>query len=229
MDLDSMEVLAAFDIMEVLVPIIFLVLWGIGKAFGTKEKEKEAPPATEAGGQKRDIFREIERKMAKRRRSAQSGPAAPPALHREPPVMPKQQFPRGIREAEPPTLTQSPAFSPAPPISTLDYEKELAVQMQQLREAKEEQERLLLKAEIKAKKSADSWEIKDQSADSWEIKVKSSDSWEIKVKSSRSSKFKKELISLLQDADGARKAVLYYEILGPPVALRRGQGVTHYS
>ena len=218
MDLDSMEVLAAFDIMEVLVPIIFLVLWGIGKAFGTKEKEKEAPPATEAGGQKRDIFREIERKMAKRRRSAQSGPAAPPALHREPPVMPKQQFPRGIREAEPPTLTQSPAFSPAPPISTLDYEKELAVQMQQLREAKEEQERLLLKAEIK-----------DQSADSWKIKDQSADSWEIKVKSSRSSKFKKELISLLQDADGARKAVLYYEILGPPVALRRGQGVTHFS
>ena len=223
MDLDSMEVLAALDIMEVLVPIIFLVLWGIGKAFGSKKEDMEAPPASEMSEQTPNILREIERKMAERRRQAQSGPAAaPPALHKEPPVMPRQQparqFPRGFRGAEPPPITQSPAFSPAPPISTRDYEKEMAVQMQQLREAKEVQKQLLLKAEIKARKSADrSWDIKDQ---------KSAESWEIKVGSSQ---FKEDLISLLQDADGTRKAVLYYEILGPPVALRRGQGVTHFS
>ncbi len=212
-----------FDYMEILVPIVFLVLWGIGKALGSKKEDAEAPPASEMSEQTPNILREIERKMAERRRQAQSGrAAAPPSLHREPPVMPRQQparqFTRGIREAEPPPLTQSPAFSPAPPISTRDYEKELAVHMQQLREAKEEQEQLLLKAEIKARKSADrSWEIKDQ---------KSADTWEIKA---RSSKFKEDLISLLQDAEGTRKAVLYYEILGPPVGLRRGQGVTHFS
>ena len=227
MDLDSMEVLAAFDFIEVLVPIIFVVLWGIGKAFGAKEEDTdtEAPPAPETSDRTRNIFREIERKMAERRRQAESGPAAPPTLHEEPPVMPRQQpaqqFPRGFRGSEPPPLTQSPAFSPAPPISTRDYKKELAIQMQQLREAKEEQEQLLLKAETKAKKSAyRSWDIKGQ---------QSAESWEIKVRSSHSSHFKKDLISLLQDADGTRKAVLYYEILGPPVALRRGQGVTHFS
>ncbi len=216
-----------FDFMEVLVPIIFLVLWGIGKAFGSKEDDEKVPPAPDKRERTRNIFHEIERKMAERQ--AQSGPAAAtPTLHREPPVarqpamaprqQPAQQFPRSIRGAEPPPIMRSPAFSPAPPISTRDYEKELAVEMQRLREAKEEQEQLTRKAKIKAKKSTDDpWGIKDkQSAESWEIKVSSS-------------KFKEDLISLLQDADGTRKAVLYYEILGPPVGLRRGQGVTHFS
>jgi len=241
------------DIWGILIPIIFVVLWGIGKAFGTKEEDTEAPPASEKGERTRDIFRDIERKIAERRHRAQSGPPAdPPPLRRESPVaqqpammprqQPVQQFPRSNRGAEPPPIMQSPAFSPAPPISTYDYEKKLAVEMKLLREAKEKQEQLLQKAKIKAEKSKDSWEIKaEKSKDSWEIKAekpkdsweikakKSKDSWAIKARSSHSANFKEDLISLLQDAEGARKAVLYYEILGPPVGLRRGQGVTHFS
>ena len=185
---------------EYLLPIIFFVLYGISKIFGkgdNKEVDAPASPPVDIGEQQRRIQEEIRRRIAERR--AEATPAqSTQTLKPEPPKIDRPAPPRSpLREPEldVPQVAQQKMPDPA----VLDMQRQLAAQMERLREENKKSDSLRQSIRRVVKK----------------------DDYAIATKSGNRSHFRNEITSMLNDAQSAKKAFLYSEIFGVPMGQRK--------
>ncbi len=185
---------------EYLLPIIFFVLYGISKIFGkgdNKEVDAPASPPVDIGEQQRRIQEETRRRIAERR--AEATPAqSTQTLKPEPPKIDRPAPPRSpLREPEldVPQVAQQKMPDPA----VLDMQRQLAAQMERLREENKKSDSLRQSIRRVVKK----------------------DDYAIATKSGNRSHFRNEITSMLNDAQSAKKAFLYSEIFGVPMGQRK--------
>ena len=185
---------------EYLLPIIFFVLYGISKIFGkgdNKEVDAPASPPVDIGEQQRRIQEEIRRRIAERR--AEATPAqSTQTLKPEPPKIDRPAPPRSpLREPEldVPQVAQQKMQDPA----VLDMQRQLAAQMERLREENKKSDSLRQSIRRVVKK----------------------DDYAIATKSGNRIHFRNEITSMLNDAQSAKKAFLYSEIFGVPMGQRK--------
>ncbi|MBC2596334.1 hypothetical protein H5P28_18865 [Ruficoccus amylovorans] len=219
---------------EWLVPVVVFVIWAINAAMqmakkkGEQEEEAEQEsrpytpldhPANDNNERARRIQEEIRRKIAERRgeappprEQADNGPPPlrQPADHRMPspleaprpvsnqrePQHRRQQFPRPNTTSTEP----SPYFEVPPP--PRNYEAEIEEQRRQAEEALRRAEAVRRQTRAKTPARAPRKPILEHSGDAT-------------FKSIRGS-----LRRDLKDPAAVRRAVLHYEIIGPPVSLR---------
>ena len=183
--------------LEYLLPIIFFVLYGISKVFGKGKKQDKAAPASpppDIGDQQRRIQEEIRRRMAERRRVAEPAQSSTQTLKPgRPPPLPRTPF--RAPEPEEPQVIPERESEPV----TLDLQQQLAAQMESLREANRKSESLRQTIKAAPQKSE----------------------YTITKKHGLGSHFRQEIISMLEDAQSAKKAFLYSEIFGVPMGQRR--------
>jgi hypothetical protein len=209
------QLAASFD-WETLVPVLFFILYGVAQFFGSKKKGDAAKEGEEAYDREeadmeeraRRIREEIRRKIEERRK--QQGKPAPqtvrPAAYD--PNLPEQQ------QSQPRTYQPEPAPRPIPvpqpvdPIPVLPQESSL--------ERKLHEQRILLQKTRKAKQEAREQAREIESAARQGRRRKKT----AKVVEIAEDSLRQELLTGLRDPMSLRKAVLYREILDPPIGLR---------
>lgn len=195
---------------NVVVPIIILILYGLGSVAqkkDNKDKQGKAGPVTEADPDEarrvREIQEEIRRKIAER-----TGRTPPPPIRKSPvsererpPAIPnyresRKQAPKSFRKF--PSAKRQPPPPPArpPAFPTETHQREIEAKLRKVKE---------LEAKVKTKKirSIDhSWDIRQHRPDP------------------SSSELRKQLFKDLAQPLGQRKAILLSEILGRPVGIK---------
>ncbi len=205
---------------ENIIWIIFLFLWGIYQLFFASKKEEEKPDEedAEAAERARRIQDEIRRRIEERKRGVQ--PSEKPSQEEQP----RRERAPSRRELKPrPEYTDTrPAYEePQPePVATGgyqpygDYEAQLRERQRQLEEARKERERMHQQAQAMLKKA--------RSSDDTYYTAKVNRNWDIAVESPRM--LRRDVLEALSDPNGLRKAILYQEILGPPLGNRKEHG-----
>lgn len=194
------------QLLEYLVPVIIFVIWIAGQFLERRkqsgDQDNEPPPGDEHA-RRREIQEEIQRKIAERRR--QGGGEAPPPL--APPVQPtlRQQSAPPRERSFPPPITSStePGFFEVPQPGR-NIMAELEEQQRRVEESKARAERAFAQSRQRG--------IASQSAKPPRVRPVTTS-------------LQGEVFSVLRDPAAARKAVVYYEILGTPVGLRRDGGM----
>ncbi len=186
---------------EYLLPIIFFVLYGISKLFGKGEDDKSGAPATppDESERQRKIQDEIRRRIAERQQETVEDEPSPTLT----PPMPTFDRPTATQRSPfsipiPPEPRVTPMREPEPP-AAIDLQKQLTAQMERLREANRESERVQQPMTRKAQR----------------------DDYSLRKKRGSKSTFRREITSMLEDSKSARKAFLYSEIFGTPMGQRR--------
>lgn len=215
--------LASFD-WEALLPVLFFVLYGLAQFIGSRKKpqadEVEDEPEVDPIERARQIREEIRRKIEERRRAMeaeQSGtPGAAPSTA-QPRYNPNLPDGQPVRPAEP--ARPAPRPTPVPSqMSTLEaetspmsrLEQQLEEQRKRLADARRQQEEAHQRA-IQIQEAA----MRRKSAQPRNRKKA------VVVEAAKAVSFRDEVITGLRSPGGLRKAVLYREVLGPPVGMRR--------
>lgn len=203
------------DLLEYIVPVVVFILMGIGKLLERRsQRGEESEQSRETGNwnsweeedeaeRTRQIQEEIRRKIAERRGEAVAQEAPPPVPAR--PVVQQRQ-----RQAPPPLLVESspPLVAPVSMEVPRNYVAELEAQEKALKEALQRAESI--RAGAHQRLSAHKQRIQKHHGAYAE-------------RSEERHSLYQEVINSLQNPLSARKAFLLQEILGPPMALRRGR------
>ncbi len=227
---------------EALIPLVFILLYALSQIIGSgKKKDKKKPsqpssasPAerqreTEQESRAREIREEIQRKIAARREQTEApaprgfsestprryDPTQPEhAQRRAPATDASRRELEGSRRsagevarrelAPTPSAAQPPGDDP-----TAAVHKELSKQRERLAAARREREAAQRKARDIMREGR-SWNTRGAAAPDF--------SWDITDMSP--ARYRSDLIRLLSDPAGAQKAVLFREVLGPPLAYR---------
>ncbi|MGJ3243879.1 MAG: hypothetical protein ACFE0O_13135 [Opitutales bacterium] len=214
------------DWLEILVPLIFALIYILGNIFGNKNPDEDDASRkrdrSESGGDdpadlQRRIQEEIRRKIRQRQggegASGQEGPASAPQTETAPPRYDPHQ-PEQPRAHEPerqsrpqPESADEPLRQPEP--ARTAYEDQI---QEQLKEIEETRKRAAVLQE-KARK------VKKTGGNRGEI---GSPSRPRTVRGGQSHQSLRDaVLGLSRDPDAARKAILYMEVLGTPVGMRR--------
>jgi hypothetical protein len=218
---------ASFD-WETLIPLVFFILYGLSQFLGSRKDKEQMPDdesdeAVDPMERARQIREEIRRKLEERRQAAdpadgspqpQPAPIARPAYD---PRLPDSQQ----RRAQPQTASQ-PAPQPRPrtvvkqarPLTTSstaagiekrlqEQRKRLADARQRQQEAKQEARKILQRSGIARRQML---ERKSQPFPAAAL--------------AGPSQLRRDLLDGLRNPNSLRKAVLYREILGPPLGMR---------
>lgn len=216
------------QIFEYLIPVIIILFWVLSRFFPSgdqqaeDEEEARQPPrhshgeASAEDERAREIQEEIRRKIAERR-----GQAQPSASERQP----QQQQPTA--ETVPPPLFQRNKEGTRrgfpPPISSSTEPQTIEVP-QPMRNLQAELERKRHEIEETRKKAEDARKRREQQVRKSPYAKKRAAHVNPYAKRGTSpvasGDLYAEVLSSLNDPHSARKAVLYYEILGTPVGLR---------
>ena len=214
------QLAASFD-WETLVPILFFVLYGIAQFLGSKKKGDAAEEETEEYDREdadmeeraRRIREEIRRKIEERRK--QQGKPAPqpvrPAAY-DPTVSEQQQSPR----SRPQPRTYQPEPAPQPVLVPQPAESIPSLPADSSLERKLHEQRILLQKSREDKQEARerAREIETAARRSSRRKKKAV------VMETHGDSLRQDLLTGLRDPMSVRKAVLYREILDPPIGLR---------
>lgn len=213
--MDEFQLAASFD-WETLAPVIFFILYGLAQLFGNKKKGKtqeEEEPEVDPAERARRIREEIRRRIEERRQEQEGGmprpverPAYDPTVPDTAQARPVAQFPqqrRDSRQVVQPTQPAQPVFQKTE--KTVGLEQKLAEQRRILAESQRKQK----EAREKARQM-----LHDAGAQA-DANIRREGAKAVGAK-----RLKKELLSGLRDTNGLRKAVLYREILDPPLGMR---------
>jgi hypothetical protein len=214
--MDEFHLAASFD-WETLAPVIFFILYGLAQLFGKKKKpqhsEEEEEPEVDPAERARRIREEIRRRIEERRQEQDGGmprpvdrPAYDPTVPDTQQSRPVVQFPQQSRRSEPPvqpTRPAQPVFQKTE--KTVGLEQQLA-----------EQRRILAEAQRKQKEARQQAQQMLHDAGAQADAAIQRD----RAKAVGAKRLKKQLLSGLRDTNGLRKAVLYREILDPPLGMR---------
>ena len=189
---------------NVVIPIIILILYGIGSAAQRKEKkakkasqnQRQADP--EEAKRVQQIQAEIRRKIAER-----TGRAAPPVQKPAPVRQPQRSKPayadRSRPTQQPPRMPEParrPTAVPTPSIQAQSYQAEIEAKMRQVRE---------LEAQAKSKSIPREWGVRTSTSVS-------------------RGELRSQLFQDLAHPLGQKKAILVGEILGSPVGIKGPAG-----
>jgi hypothetical protein len=213
--MDEFQLAASFD-WETLAPVIFFILYGLAQLFGNKKKGKtqeEEEPEVDPAERARRIREEIRRRIEERRQEQEGGmprpverPAYDPTVPDTAQARPVAQFPqqrRDSRQVVQPTQPAQPVFQKTE--KTVGLEQKLAEQRRILAESQRKQK----EAREKARQM-----LHDAGAQA-DANIRREGAKAVGAK-----RLKKQLLSGLRDTNGLRKAVLYREILDPPLGMR---------
>lgn len=203
---------ASFD-WETLLPVVFFVLYGLSQFLGSRKKEavedEAGEPEVDPLERARQIREEIRRKLEERQQQA----PAPGQGHAQ--SAPPPPRPAAAPQAQPRPAQRPVVLREADPISTNlpvpEFEKRLAQQHERLKEAR----RLQQEAMAKARRMKEQTRVRHKKTF---IKPVASASTALAVDAP--GKLRRELLAGLRDPNSLRKAVLYREILDPPLGLR---------
>ena len=204
---------SSFD-WETLLPIIFFIVYGIVQFLGAKKYAEEGnEEEQEAAERARRIREEIRRKIAERKQASRGRPAQAPS---RPPTAHDPTRPDGQSIPRP---QPSPVFEPQPepvvyemPPEPAHEPNRMEILQERLREERarlEKARREQAAAKAKAKEMLEAADVYGE-ANPWR-----------KGSSAERGDLRKDLLTGLRDPNGLRKAVLYREILGAPVGMRR--------
>ncbi len=225
---------------EALIPLVFIILYALSQIIGSRKKKDKKKPSqpssaspaerqqeTEQESRARQIREEIQRKIAERRQQtevpAQRG-LSESSAPRYDPTRPEQEQRRTpaaaaqrrklednrrsagdvARRELAPSAPQTPADDP-----TAAVHRELSKQRERLTASRREREAAHRKARD-IMRQGQSWDTPGSVAPDF--------SWDITDMSP--ARYRSDLIRLLSDPAGAQKAVLFREVLGPPLAYR---------
>ncbi|NDV62156.1 hypothetical protein G0Q06_06830 [Puniceicoccales bacterium CK1056] len=208
---------ASFD-WETLLPVVFFVLYGLAQFFGSKKKgeaaEEEINPEEDPMEKARQIREEIRRKIEERKQASQQGRASPQQAYdpnlpesRQSSASPSTQQSQPAHESRPVVVHQARTIQAKSPVSGV--EQQLIEQRKRLREARKQHDAAL----VQARKMTNEASVKRQ-ADSRKLFEHES------VPLDSSTQLRTAVLSGLRHPNSLRKAVLYREILDPPIALR---------
>ena len=207
--IDTWHQAASFD-WETLAPVIFFIAYGLTQLFGSKKKKnqpaEDEEPDVDPMERARQIREEIRRKIEERRQANEPGTTRPVNRPGYDPTVPDGHQHRSSPRPEPVARSQ-PRMAPVAPSAPGENR---AARMQQL--LAEQRQRL----EKARRQQAEAHErpqrmIRDAGGESRRGTV---------AKEASGGRFQQQLLRGIRDRDGLRKAVLYREILGPPVGLR---------
>ena len=219
--------MAAFD-WEALLPVLFFILYGLAQFIGSKKKpqqqDTEDEPEVDPVERARQIREEIRRKIEERRRAmeGQESVSPAPAQGSYNPNLPDSQqqppTPRSAPQAAPRPMA-APVPAAPPTISTLEpqmspmsrLEAELEAQRRRLAEAKRQQEEAHQRA-LQMQEAA-------LARRSVHGKKKRKPGMAAQTESAAVS-LRADLLAGLRSPAGLRRAVIYREVLGPPLGLR---------
>ncbi|MGA1204654.1 MAG: hypothetical protein ACO3ZW_02445 [Opitutales bacterium] len=199
---------ASFD-WETLAPVIFFVLYGIAQLLGSKKKgkgEDDGEPDVDPAERARQIREQIRRRIQERQR--EGSPEAEP-------VTVESAYDPTVPEYEQPRRTLRMPVEHQRPRQSFSREAEVSERKQSLVQQLAEQRRRLDKARKTQKEAQDrARRMVSEAGAQWGKSLPS------KVTASSGGALRKQLLSGLRDPGGVRKAVLYREILDPPLGLR---------
>lgn len=217
---------------EYLVPVIVLVIWAVSQYLGNRnnQESEDAPPSpTEQDEETRRIQEEIRRKIAERRQqqqqeSSQPAPRSSTLQQRSSTLeqrttTPEQRTstPPPLRPSATPTARRQQDSRFPPPLSTSTEPSFFEVPQPQRNLAAElaEQERRLRQSQ----RVADDARRKTQEQQARSTQARRSNFPQPSIV--LPSETRAAVIAALRHPEAARQAVLFYEILGTPVGLRR--------
>ena len=179
------------EIEQFIIPVLFLIIWVVGRLFGKKGNSLEEPEEPESSQSPDERTRRIQEEI--RRKVKERQDAAPEPLEPELPPVAPTAFPR----ADDPASSALPPEPPPVVEETPAYAAQMAQELHRLEQLRQQAEQL--RNDVVVKKSADTSfpEVAEAPVYAWQG------------------------LAALNDPYAARNAVLYYEILGPPVGLRR--------
>jgi len=203
------QLAVSFD-WETLLPVLFLVLYGLAQFFGSRKKGAAAPEEAEeqevdAEERARQIREEIRRRMEERRHAVQEPSSARPAYD---PRLPESQQRRPQAEPARPVVAQraNPVFMPVP---EPDIEQRLREQRRRLEEARQQQQEAQTRARDIERRAG---VRRDRDA-----RIRAADQ---AAKLMEPVQLRHHLVAGLREPNALRKAVLFREILGPPLGLQ---------
>lgn len=190
---------------NVIIPIIIMILYGIGSV-GQKRKEGKKAPGQQQpqadpdeARRVREIQEEIRRKIAER--TGRSPAPPPPVPTREPPArkpVPQSQPKRFPTPSSKPTKRPEPVAAPPVP----SYQDEMAAKMREIKELEAQAARVAAKT---------------QQVEGFGVKTS-------RTRKVPKGKLRSELFADLANPQGQRKAILVSEILGAPVGIKGPAG-----
>ncbi|HSH09399.1 MAG TPA: hypothetical protein VK995_03370 [Oceanipulchritudo sp.] len=225
---------ASFD-WDTLVPILFFVLYGIAQLFGAKNKKRKRAEAAEAAEEEepeedpveraRQIREEIRRKIEERRQMAEGGnprPVDQPRRVAYDPTVPESQQRKPLAVPAP-----RPVPRPIAPIPQARSEPTMIQRLEHQRQRLEDARKLQREAHQKAMRiesEAGAFHHKKLGAKATR-EVSAFKHKELGIGKKNPARtgedsFQGQVLAGLRGPNALRKAVLYREILGPPVGLR---------
>lgn len=203
-------------LLDYLIPALVFIVYIASQFFGNKKKGDgdgtESPPPSDAEERARRIQEEIRRKIAERRRQQEGheedAAEQPPPLQTAPspystPSLGKSRelkpAPQETSFPPPQTSSTEPAFFEIP-----QPQRNIEAELEEQRKRMEESERRAEAARMEAKTQVDKLQSRVRPYKTRRVTTNLRD----------------DVIATLMDPDAARKAILYYEILGTPVGLR---------
>jgi hypothetical protein len=211
---------ASFD-WETLLPVVFFVLYGLAQFLGSRKKgdaaEDGADPEEDPMEKARQIREEIRRKIEQRKQTA-GQPAsrdttAPQRGYGYDPNQPESRQARHQQQSQPAQKPRPVVVHQAQPVATQprlsNIEERLHAEQKRLREARKQHDAAMVQArkmtrEASVKRQSDSRKLFEPDA----------------VGLDGSGKLRTDVIYGLRHPNSLRQAILYREILGPPVGLR---------
>jgi hypothetical protein len=219
---------------ETLLPLLFFVLYGLAQFIGSRKKpgdeETGEEPEVDPMERARQIREEIRRKIEARKEQHEADRSGP--VHESDyrpsydPNVPETQQPRPVIVREP--MREQP--KPAPPqrpaqrsvvlkevdstssnLPVPDFEKRLKEQRQRIAESRKRQQEVM----------AQTRRMKEQTRPKHrKTLLKPVESASVTSAVASPARLRREILAGLRDPSTLRRAVLYREILDPPVGLR---------
>lgn len=221
------------DWLEILIPLIFALVYILGNIFGKKQPAEDQEEGQGKRGQPQeggqdpgDLQRRIQEEIRRKIRERQGGSPTPAESAETPGQQPTAEAdpprydpfsPEQGREAQSPRRSWSePEPEPEPLLQPetdrSSYEDRIQEQLQEIEATRKRASELQQKArEVKMK----------EGAGSRRGEVGSSAYSQTADGSRRHAKLRQAVLGLSRDPDAARKAILYMEVLGTPVGMRR--------
>jgi F0F1-type ATP synthase membrane subunit b/b' len=217
----------SFDF-DTLVPILFFVLYGLSQFLGGKKKADQEEEGSQEDGQAleeareraRQIREEIQRKIRERqvasRKQGSGDWESPPVVQPPEPVEQEVSLADPVDQEQPTTPAdddQSVYGDYQTPLQS-EIERRLEEQRARLAETKRKNEEARKEANRRRKEAfAKAQKIRQQARAEHALK-------RVRPAPSAGSGFREELVDGLRRPETLRKAILYREILDPPLGLR---------
>ena len=221
---------AAFD-WESLVPIAFFILYGLSQFLGKKKKGKEEVEEPEMSGEERarQIREEIRRKIEQRKlaKEVEEQPMGyPPRREAYDPTAPDGQQTTPMRPVQAPVArpverpvartverpVAGPQLQPATAAPVRRRAEKAAAVRASLQERLDEQQERLKESRIQVEKAR----VQASKIEALAVRKRATDKRDLQDAAT----FRLQVIAGLRDPNNLRKAIVYREILDPPVGLR---------